>query len=109
MCGIIGYIGNQQAAPFLLEGLRRLEYRGYDSSGFAIRNGEVSVFKRIGKVSDLETMLPKRIEGKCGIAHTRWATHGGVTDANAHPHCSSDGKIALVHNGIIENARSLRN
>ena len=109
MCGIIGYIGNQQAAPFLLEGLRRLEYRGYDSSGFAIRNGDVSVFKRIGKVSDLETMLPKRIEGKCGIAHTRWATHGGVTDANAHPHCSSDGKIALVHNGIIENARSLRN
>ena len=109
MCGIIGYIGNQQATPFLLEGLRRLEYRGYDSSGFAIRNGEVSVFKRIGKVSDLEEILPKRIEGKCGIAHTRWATHGGVTDANAHPHCSSDGKIALVHNGIIENARSLRN
>ncbi|MBI31377.1 MAG: glutamine--fructose-6-phosphate transaminase (isomerizing) [Euryarchaeota archaeon] len=109
MCGIIGYIGNQQATPFLLEGLRRLEYRGYDSSGFAIRNGEVSVFKRIGKVSDLEAMIPKRIEGMCGIAHTRWATHGGVTDANAHPHCSSDGKIALVHNGIIENARSLRN
>ena len=109
MCGIIGYIGNQQATPFLLEGLRRLEYRGYDSSGFAIRNGEVSVFKRIGKVSDLEAIIPKRIEGKCGIAHTRWATHGGVTDANAHPHCSSDGKIALVHNGIIENARSLRN
>jgi len=109
MCGIIGYIGNQQATPFLLEGLRRLEYRGYDSSGFAIRNGEVSVFKRIGKVSDLEAIIPKRIEGMCGIAHTRWATHGGVTDANAHPHCSSDGKIALVHNGIIENARSLRN
>ena len=109
MCGIIGYIGNQQAVPFLLEGLRRLEYRGYDSSGFAIRNGDLSVFKRIGKVSDLEAMLPKRIDGQCGIAHTRWATHGGVTDANAHPHCSSDGKIALVHNGIIENARSLRN
>tara|TARA_B100002051_G_C16740063_1_gene643709 strand:+ start:146 stop:1966 length:1821 start_codon:yes stop_codon:yes gene_type:complete len=109
VCGIIGYIGNQQAVPFLLEGLRRLEYRGYDSSGFAIRNGDLSVFKRIGKVSDLEAMLPKRIDGQCGIAHTRWATHGGVTDANAHPHCSSDGKIALVHNGIIENARSLRN
>ena len=109
MCGIIGYIGNQQAVPFLLEGLRRLEYRGYDSSGFAIRNGDLSVFKRIGKVSDLEAMLPQRIDGQCGIAHTRWATHGGVTDANAHPHCSSDGKIALVHNGIIENARSLRN
>jgi len=109
MCGIIGYIGHQPATPFLLTGLRRLEYRGYDSSGFAIRNGEVSVFKTTGKVSDLESILPKRIEGKCGIAHTRWATHGGVTDANAHPHCSSDGKIALVHNGIIENARSLRN
>lgn len=109
MCGIIGYIGNQQAVSFLLEGLRRLEYRGYDSSGFAIRNGDLSVFKKIGKVADLEAMLPKRIVGTCGIAHTRWATHGGVTDANAHPHCSSDGKIALVHNGIIENARSLRN
>ena len=109
MCGIIGYIGDQQASPFLIEGLRRLEYRGYDSSGIAVKNGEISVHKRIGKVADLESAIPKKIEGTCGIAHTRWATHGGVTDANAHPHCSVDGKIALVHNGIIENARALRN
>ena len=109
MCGIIGYIGDKQATPFLIEGLRRLEYRGYDSSGIAVKNGGISVHKKTGKVSELESKLPKKVEGHCGIAHTRWATHGGVTDANAHPHCSSDGKIALVHNGIIENARSLRN
>ncbi len=109
MCGIIGYIGDQQASPFLIDGLRRLEYRGYDSSGIAIKNGEISVHKRTGKVAELESIIPKSLEGTCGIAHTRWATHGGVTDANAHPHCSADGKIALVHNGIIENARALRN
>ena len=109
MCGIIGYIGQQQAIPFLLDGLRRLEYRGYDSSGVAVKNGDISVHKKIGKVVDLETALPQKVEGTCGIAHTRWATHGGVTDENAHPHCSTDGKIALVHNGIIENARNLRN
>ena len=109
MCGIIGYIGDRQATPFLVEGLRRLEYRGYDSSGIAVKNGGVTVHKRIGKVADLESIIPKNIKGTCGIAHTRWATHGGVTDANAHPHCSVDGKIALVHNGIIENARTLRN
>ncbi len=108
MCGIIGYIGDKQATPFLIDGLRRLEYRGYDSSGIAVKNGGISVHKKTGKVSELESKLPKKVEGSCGIAHTRWATHGGVTDANAHPHCSSDGKIALVHNGIIENARSLR-
>ena len=109
MCGIIGYIGDKQALPFLIDGLRRLEYRGYDSSGVAVKNGDISVHKRTGKVSELESKLPKKIVGSCGIAHTRWATHGGVTDANAHPHCSPDGKIALVHNGIIENARALRN
>ena len=109
MCGIIGYIGEQQAIPFLIDGLRRLEYRGYDSSGVAVKNGNLSVHKKIGKVADLEAALPPKVEGTCGIAHTRWATHGGVTDENAHPHCSQDGKIALVHNGIIENARALRN
>ena len=109
MCGIIGYIGDKQATPFLIDGLRRLEYRGYDSSGIAVKNGDISVHKRIGKVAELESKIPSKIMGTCGIAHTRWATHGGVTDANAHPHCSSDGKIALVHNGIIENARALRN
>ena len=72
MCGIIGYIGDQQASPFLIEGLRRLEYRGYDSSGIAVKNGEITVHKRIGKVADLESAIPKKIEGTCGIAHTRW-------------------------------------
>jgi glucosamine--fructose-6-phosphate aminotransferase (isomerizing) len=108
MCGIIGYIGQQPATPFLMQGLNRLEYRGYDSSGIAVRNGSLEIHKCIGKINDLESILPDGIEGTTGIAHTRWATHGGVTDANAHPHCSENGKIALVHNGIIENARSLR-
>jgi len=108
MCGIIGYIGQQPATPFLMQGLNRLEYRGYDSSGIAVRNGSLEIHKCIGKINDLESILPDNIEGTTGIAHTRWATHGGVTDANAHPHCSENGKIALVHNGIIENARSLR-
>ncbi|MDP6899402.1 MAG: glutamine--fructose-6-phosphate transaminase (isomerizing) [Candidatus Thalassarchaeaceae archaeon] len=108
MCGIIGYIGQQPATPFLMQGLNRLEYRGYDSSGIAVRNGSLEIHKCIGKINDLESILPDSIEGTTGIAHTRWATHGGVTDANAHPHCSENGKIALVHNGIIENARSLR-
>ena len=85
MCGIIGYIGDQQASPFLIDGLRRLEYRGYDSSGIAVKNGEISVHKRTGKVADLESIIPKNIEGTCGIAHTRWATHGGVTDAKCPP------------------------
>lgn len=91
-----------------MEGLNRLEYRGYDSSGVAIRNGGIEVHKSIGKVAELAAILPKNVSGNIGIAHTRWATHGGVTDANAHPHCSEDGRIALVHNGIIENARHLR-
>ncbi len=108
MCGIIGYIGNREAIPILMEGLNRLEYRGYDSSGIAIRNGAIEVHKTVGKVAELAAILPKKISGDIGIAHTRWATHGGVTDANAHPHCSEDGRIALVHNGIIENARYLR-
>ena len=108
MCGIIGYIGFRPATPILMKGLSRLEYRGYDSSGIAVRNGGLEVHKCVGKVEDLASILPGTIHGEIGIAHTRWATHGGVTDANAHPHCSSDGRIALVHNGIIENARALR-
>ena len=108
MCGIFGYIGPHQAAPLLLEGLRRLEYRGYDSTGIAVKNGMVAIHKKVGKVQDLRSVLPSSIEGSIGIAHTRWATHGGVTDENAHPHSSANGKVVIVHNGIIENARILR-
>ena len=108
MCGIFGYIGPHQAAPLLLEGLRRLEYRGYDSTGIAVKNGTINVHKKVGKVQDLRTVLPSSIPGTMGIAHTRWATHGGVTEENAHPHESAEGKVVIVHNGIIENARMLR-
>ena len=108
MCGIFGYMGPKVAAPILVEGLRRLEYRGYDSSGIAIKNGDFSIYKKTGKVAELQSILPRKISGQIGIAHTRWATHGGVTDENAHPHLSADGKVVIVHNGIIENSRSLR-
>ncbi|MGB1934989.1 MAG: isomerizing glutamine--fructose-6-phosphate transaminase, partial [Candidatus Poseidoniaceae archaeon] len=108
MCGIFGFIGKRAAAPLLVDGLRRLEYRGYDSSGIVVKNGSLQVHKKIGKVSELSKILPNHIEGNIGIAHTRWATHGGVTDENAHPHLSQNGDIALVHNGIIDNARGIR-
>ncbi|TVP58853.1 MAG: glutamine--fructose-6-phosphate transaminase (isomerizing) [Gemmatimonadales bacterium] len=111
MCGIVGYVGTKEAAPILLEGLRRLEYRGYDSAGLAIvgRNGEMHSVRRAGKLDQLEeAVTAHHPEGVCGIGHTRWATHGPPTLENAHPHKSSDGSIALVHNGIIENAGTLR-
>jgi len=110
MCGIVGYVGKQKAAPFILEGLKRLEYRGYDSTGVAIlENGAFKVVKKIGRVANLEKEVAKApLHGTYGIGHTRWATHGGVTDANAHPHVSSDGKIALIHNGVIENYSSMK-
>ena len=109
MCGIVGYVGRQNAVPVLLEGLARLEYRGYDSAGVAVaRNGSLRVHKQAGKVRDLAASMPKRITGNVGIAHTRWATHGLPTDANAHPHLDMTGRIAVVHNGIIENAAMLR-
>jgi glucosamine--fructose-6-phosphate aminotransferase (isomerizing) len=109
MCGIFGYIGDQQALPLLVEGLRRLEYRGYDSTGVAIHGEDgIAVHKTVGKVGDLQAILPAQVEGSMGIAHTRWATHGGVTQVNTHPHHAHDGTIHLVHNGIIENFRSLR-
>ncbi len=108
MCGIFGYIGPHQAAPLMVEGLRRLEYRGYDSTGLAVKNGTIEVHKKVGKVQELRSILPDTIEGNIGIAHTRWATHGGVTDDNAHPHTSANGSVVIVHNGIIENARMLR-
>ncbi len=110
MCGIVGYTGNLAAEPILVEGLKRLEYRGYDSAGVAIENqGRISVVCRMGKVSKLEdTLAGMHLEGKCGIGHTRWATHGKPSEANAHPHTSCSGNIALVHNGIIENFAELR-
>ena len=109
MCGIVGYCGQQNAVPILMEGLKRLEYRGYDSSGIAVhRKNSLEVHRRCGKIRMLESALPKRLKGTSGIGHTRWATHGEPNDANAHPHSSSDGHIAVVHNGIIENANQLR-
>ena len=109
MCGIIGYIGSRGAAPILMSGLRRLEYRGYDSAGIAlVSGGALRVHKAKGKLAQLESVLPKRLGGKLGIGHTRWATHGAPSDANAHPHVSGDGSIAVVHNGIVENAATLR-
>ena len=110
MCGIVGYIGKQEAVPFLLEGLRRLEYRGYDSSGVAVLQGNhLSLRKRTGRIANLaELIASDPAPGFTGISHTRWATHGSVTDANAHPHTDQSGSLALVHNGVIENYATLR-
>lgn len=111
MCGIVGYIGTQQAAPLLLEGLARLEHRGYDSAGVAVVGASgpaLRVAKRAGRVRDLADALPRRFGGRAGIGHTRWATHGPATDANAHPHTDAAGEVAVVHNGIIDNAGALR-
>jgi len=109
MCGIVGYIGKRDAAPILIEGLHRLEYRGYDSAGVALpRNGKLRIYKSRGKVRDLERQLPQKLRGAVGIAHTRWATHGEPSDANAHPHSDEASRYAIVHNGIVENAAELR-
>ncbi len=109
MCGIVGYVGAQQAAPILVEGLTRLEHRGYDSAGLAVLAGTgVRVAKRAGRVRDLAESLPKRFAGKLGVGHTRWATHGPANDVNAHPHTDASGRVAVVHNGIIDNAAALR-
>ena len=109
MCGIIGYIGPRSAAPILISGLKRLEYRGYDSAGVAlVSRRALRVYKKKGKLAGLQSALPKRLGGKVGIGHTRWATHGAPSDVNAHPHVSADGSIAVVHNGIVENATELR-
>lgn len=109
MCGIIAYTGSQEAAPILLNGLHRLEYRGYDSAGMALLHRKrIRCWKAAGKISMLKQTLPETTPGLCGIGHTRWATHGAPTDENAHPHTDSDMRIAIAHNGIIENAEALR-
>jgi len=111
MCGIVAYTGNKQAYPFLINGLKRLEYRGYDSAGVALLSeNHIRLYKKQGKVADLETFCAtKDLTAHTGIAHTRWATHGEPNDENAHPHLSEDGSLALIHNGIVENYLSLKN
>ena len=113
MCGIVGYVGSQQAAPILLDGLSKLEYRGYDSAGLAVRNGteETEVIKAKGRLKVLfeKTNGGAAVPGTCGIGHTRWATHGEPSENNAHPHMSDDGNVVAVHNGIIENYQELKN
>jgi glucosamine--fructose-6-phosphate aminotransferase (isomerizing) len=109
MCGIVGYIGSRDAYPLLIKGLKRLEYRGYDSAGIALLNQELNVFKKKGKVSDLESAVAEKdISGTIGIGHTRWATHGEPSDVNAHPHTSNSGLFTIIHNGIIENYTYLK-
>ena len=109
MCGIVAYVGSREAAPILMKGLKRLEYRGYDSAGIALNDGELQVFKKQGKVARLEESLSGRsLTATIGIGHTRWATHGEPSDRNAHPHRSASGRIAMIHNGIIENFDSLK-
>ena len=112
MCGIVGYTGNHQAAPVLLDGLSKLEYRGYDSAGLAVRNGDAAaeVIKAKGRLKALaeKTDDGASVPGTCGIGHTRWATHGEPSEINAHPHMSEDGNVIAVHNGIIENYQELK-
>jgi glutamine---fructose-6-phosphate transaminase (isomerizing) len=110
MCGIVGYIGQQQAAPLLMDGLKRLEYRGYDSAGMAVLHaGHLDTRKRVGRLTHLEALLDQQpLTGSIGIGHTRWATHGAPSETNSHPHLDSHGRIAVVHNGIIENYQALR-
>ena len=111
MCGIVGYTGPRQAYPIILKGLKRLEYRGYDSSGVALLNkGQLNVYKKKGRVAELEEfVIGKNMEANIGIGHTRWATHGEPSDRNAHPHTSANGRFAMIHNGIIENYTQLKN
>ena len=112
MCGIVGFTGNKQAAPILLEGLAKLEYRGYDSAGIAVRDSdsEVEIVKAKGKLKVLQEMTNdgSTVMGNCGIGHTRWATHGEPSVLNAHPHSSDDENVVAVHNGIIENYQELK-
>ncbi|TAK95571.1 MAG: glutamine--fructose-6-phosphate aminotransferase, partial [Verrucomicrobia bacterium] len=111
MCGIIGYVGKKAASPILLEGLRRLEYRGYDSAGVAVlQDADLAIRKKKGKIDEglAHLLLQRPLAGNVGIGHTRWATHGPPCDENSHPHLDQSGKIAVVHNGVIENCETLR-
>jgi glucosamine--fructose-6-phosphate aminotransferase (isomerizing) len=109
MCGIVGYIGHREAWPIIIKGLHRLEYRGYDSAGVALMNGSLNIYKKAGKVSDLEAFTEHDDRhGHMGMGHTRWATHGAPSDVNSHPHTSGDDRLAIIHNGIIENYGSLK-
>ncbi|MFN8416823.1 MAG: glutamine--fructose-6-phosphate transaminase (isomerizing) [Cytophagaceae bacterium] len=109
MCGIVAYVGHRDACPIIIKGLKRLEYRGYDSAGIALLNGDLNVYKKKGKVTELEKVLEKlQVSSTIGIGHTRWATHGEPNDVNAHPHYSSNKELAIIHNGIIENYASLK-
>ena len=108
MCGIIGYTGFRNAPDVLIDCLKRLEYRGYDSAGISILDNRIAVHKAVGEITNLEKTLPKKMSGSIGIGHTRWATHGEVNWDNAHPHTSMHNKIALIHNGIIENFQPLK-
>lgn len=109
MCGIVGYIGFREAYPIIIKGLQRLEYRGYDSAGVALLNGEMRIYKKQGKVSDLEAFVGDQpTEATLGMGHTRWATHGAPSDRNSHPHTSNNGRLSIIHNGIIENYASIK-
>lgn len=108
MCGIVGYTGTREVLEILIEGLEKLEYRGYDSAGVAIHNGELRIFKSEGNIENLKRQLPVEFHGKSGIAHTRWATHGEANTTNAHPHASFSGNLVMVHNGIIENSEEIK-
>ncbi|MEJ2006501.1 MAG: class II glutamine amidotransferase, partial [Cyclobacteriaceae bacterium] len=109
MCGIVAYVGHRPAHEVIIKGLKRLEYRGYDSAGIALMNGSLNIYKKKGKVSELEDFLTgKNLNSTIGIGHTRWATHGEPNDINAHPHYSHSKNLAIIHNGIIENYSSLR-
>mgnify|MGYP003346797527 CR=1 FL=1 len=110
MCGIVGYIGPRQAQDVLISGLSKLEYRGYDSAGIAVHDGaQIEVKKKAGKLENLSTLLDGQpMGGSLGIGHTRWATHGLPNDTNAHPHATEDGRIVIIHNGIIEDRKSTR-
>src|SRR5690606_36817314 len=111
MCGIVGYIGHRDAYPIIIKGLQRLEYRGYDSAGIALYDGnEINLSKTKGKVEDLKNKAKSTIslEGKLGIGHTRWATHGVPNDVNSHPHYSNSGDLVIIHNGIIENYDAIK-